>query len=257
MRRDVAVPTAPSRPSDGWHFGTHGQGPFPAGRSFALAVSSGAAAGFSCRGLPGDNAGFLRWGDAQRAAGVEERGARIALGSGTGWMRPAAFWATRRERARSSAAERGVSICLAGWRLSPGLGIAAGCLAERAQGGRRWTTVNWAGYAVLPAVFAGLTALLAKTGVPMCPSNLASDVHPHDEWLCSSPRGLPSPPAMSDTSASSPRATGYSCKALRYCLPSSPDLLLRSPQLRAGPRVAPIDKLSFVLAMALGVFRPR
>ncbi len=111
--------------------------------------------------------------------------------------------------------------------------------------------VNWVGYAALSAVFAGLTAVLAKIGVSQVPSNVATLIrtvvvvvfatgivaatgqlhHLNSisgrDWLALLLSGI---------------ATGFSW-------------LFYFAALKHGPisGVAPIDKLSFVVAMTLGV----
>jgi transporter family protein len=110
--------------------------------------------------------------------------------------------------------------------------------------------VNWVGYAALSALFAGLTAVLAKVGVSKVPSNVATLVRTvvvvafatavvvasgqlHHlrsisarDWLALVLSGV---------------ATG--CSWIFYFA-----------ALKHGPisGVAPIDKLSFVIAMTLG-----
>ena len=111
--------------------------------------------------------------------------------------------------------------------------------------------MNWTGYALLSAVFAAATALLAKVGVKDVPSNLATAVRTtvvlvfavgivlvrgeakqlgvltRQNWLFLVLSGI---------------ATGLSW--LCY---------FRALQLGPVSRVAPIDKLSFVIALVLGV----
>jgi bacterial/archaeal transporter family protein len=111
--------------------------------------------------------------------------------------------------------------------------------------------MTWTGYAVLSALFAGITAVLAKVGVSEVPSNVATFVRTlvivafaggivlargemriigqltSRTWLFLVLSGI---------------ATGLSW-------------LCYFAALKAGPvsRVAPIDKLSFVIAMVLGL----
>ncbi|WP_165251215.1 EamA family transporter [Paludisphaera soli] len=111
-------------------------------------------------------------------------------------------------------------------------------------------STSWPAYAALSAVFAGLTALLAKIGVGQVPSNLATLIRTlvvvvfasgivlaRGEW-----RGLGSLTGRDWTAlVLSGVATGLSW-------------LFYFAALKAGPisGVAPIDKLSFVIAMTLG-----
>jgi len=111
--------------------------------------------------------------------------------------------------------------------------------------------MNWTSYALLSAVFAAATALLAKIGVKDVPSNLATAVRTtvvlvfavgivlargeqkhfglltRQNWLFLGLSGI---------------ATGLSW--LCY---------FRALQLGPVSRVAPIDKLSFVIALVFGV----
>jgi transporter family protein len=111
--------------------------------------------------------------------------------------------------------------------------------------------MGWSSYALLAAVFGGATALLAKIGIQHVPSNLATAVRTvvvlvfafgiviargelralgeltRTNWLFLTLSGI---------------ATGLSW--LCY---------FRALQLGPVSRVAPIDKLSFVIAMTLGV----
>jgi len=111
--------------------------------------------------------------------------------------------------------------------------------------------IGWTGYALLSAVFAGATAILAKMGIQGVPTNLVVAIRTsvalvfalilvilsHDgqhlsrltrtNWIFLTLSGL---------------ATGLSW--LCY---------FRAIQLGPVSRVAPIDKLSFVIAVVLGV----
>jgi transporter family protein len=111
--------------------------------------------------------------------------------------------------------------------------------------------MSWTSYAFLSALFAGLTAVLAKIGIEHVPSNLATLVRTvviaifsagivfaHGEF-----RVLPALTGRNWTFLIlSGIATGLSW-------------LCYFAALKSGPvsRVAPIDKLSFVIAMTLGV----
>lgn len=111
--------------------------------------------------------------------------------------------------------------------------------------------MNWAVCAGLSAVFAGLTALLAKIGVTDVPSNLATLIR-----TC----------VVVMFAGGIVAATGESAQ-LKFVTPRGWTFLVLSgvatglswlfyfAALKNGPvsRVAPIDKLSFVLAMILGI----
>ena len=111
--------------------------------------------------------------------------------------------------------------------------------------------MNWAGYALLSALFAGATAVLAKVGVQGVPSNLATAVRTLVvlvfAWGIVLLRGEGR--ALGELTARnwaflvlSGLATGLSW-------------LCYFRALQDGPvsRVAPIDKLSFVIAVVLGI----
>jgi transporter family protein len=111
--------------------------------------------------------------------------------------------------------------------------------------------MGWSTYAFLAALFGGATAVLAKLGVAGVPSNLATAVRTVVvllfAWGIVAARGEAG--AMREMTGRtwlflvlSGIATGLSW--LCY---------FRALQLGPVSRVAPIDKLSFVLAMALGI----
>jgi bacterial/archaeal transporter family protein len=111
--------------------------------------------------------------------------------------------------------------------------------------------MTWAGWALLSAFFAGATALLAKLGIAGVPSNLAMAIRTSVVLILAwglvflRREGSPIPALPSRTWAFlvlSGVATGASW-------------LCYFQALALGPvsRVAPIDKLSFVIAVALGV----
>lgn len=111
--------------------------------------------------------------------------------------------------------------------------------------------MGWSSYALLSALFAGVTALLAKLGVQHVPSNLATAVRTVVVLVFAfgivTARGELR--ALGELTRSnwiflvlSGIATGLSW--LCY---------FRALQLGPVSRVAPIDKLSFVIAVALGV----
>ena len=110
--------------------------------------------------------------------------------------------------------------------------------------------MNWMHWALLSALFAGLTAVLAKVGVKDIDSNLATAIRTVVilifAWAIAPSRGLE--PLMKATSrtwlflALSGLATGASW--LCY---------FRALQLGDASKVAPVDKLSVVVAMVLAV----
>ena len=110
--------------------------------------------------------------------------------------------------------------------------------------------MNWIGYALFSALFAGLTALLAKIGVSNVPSNVATLVRTvvivfFASGLVAATGELHHVKSLNgrDWAAlvGSGLATGISW-------------LFYFAALKNGPisGVAPIDKLSFVIAMTLG-----
>jgi bacterial/archaeal transporter family protein len=108
--------------------------------------------------------------------------------------------------------------------------------------------VNWLSWAILSAVFAGLTAILAKIGVKDVDSNLATAVRTSVILVFAWPVAWISncQPLQTITLrtwvflALSGLATGASW--LCY---------FRALQLGAASKVAPVDKLSVVVAMVL------
>ena len=111
--------------------------------------------------------------------------------------------------------------------------------------------MTWQIYALLSAFFAGLTAILAKIGVAEVPSNVATFIRTivivaMTGSIVAFTGGYKVFPAISGRTwaflALSGVATGFSW-------------LFYFAALKNGPvsRVAPIDKLSFVIAMTLGV----
>ena len=114
-----------------------------------------------------------------------------------------------------------------------------------------WTT-NWKLWALGSAVFAALTAILAKLGVAGVNSNLATAVRTAVvlvfawglAWVTGGLRGLPDLPARAWTFLGlSGLATGLSW----VCY-------FRALQLGDASRVAPVDKLSVVFAIALAAW---
>lgn len=104
-------------------------------------------------------------------------------------------------------------------------------------------------WAVFSALFAGLTALLAKKGVEDIPSNLAVAVRVTVvvvfAWL------IAMATKQVRVSTIQPRAWSYLAAS---GLATGASWLCYFKALKMGPvaRVAPIDKLSFVVAMVLG-----
>jgi transporter family protein len=113
--------------------------------------------------------------------------------------------------------------------------------------------MNWVAWALLSAVFAGLTAILAKVGVENVDSNLATAIRTAVvlviTWAIAFASAPPGPMAVPGRRtlaflALSGVATGLSW--LCY---------FRALQLGEASRVAPLDKLSVVFAIVLaGIF---
>lgn len=110
---------------------------------------------------------------------------------------------------------------------------------------------NWVLYAFLSALFAGLTALLAKLGVENVPSNLATLVRTVVIVVFATGIVL----ARGELTALS----GISARSWTFLVLSGVatgcSWLFYFAALKAGPisGVAPIDKLSFVIALVLGL----
>jgi transporter family protein len=108
--------------------------------------------------------------------------------------------------------------------------------------------MNWLSWAILSAIFAGLTAILAKIGVKDVDSNLATAVRTTVilvfAWVVSAITNRQ--PLQTVT----PRAwlflalSGLATGASWLCY-------FRALQLGEASKVAPVDKLSVVVAMAL------
>jgi bacterial/archaeal transporter family protein len=110
--------------------------------------------------------------------------------------------------------------------------------------------MNWIGYALFSALFAGLTALLAKIGVSQVPSNVATLVRTVVVVVFAS--GLV---AATGEMHHVKSLTGRDWIALVGSgLATGISWLFYFAALKNGPisGVAPIDKLSFVIAMTLG-----
>jgi bacterial/archaeal transporter family protein len=112
--------------------------------------------------------------------------------------------------------------------------------------------MNWVAYAGMSALFAGLTAILAKIGVSQVPSNVATLVRTVVVVVFAS-----AIVAASGQFHHLRDLTGRDWLAL-VCSGVATGLswLFYFAALKEGPvsGVAPIDKLSFVIAMTLGFF---
>jgi transporter family protein len=106
------------------------------------------------------------------------------------------------------------------------------------------------GWALLSALFAGVTAVLAKRGVEQVPTNLAVAVRVFFVLLFA--MAIAGVSREVDLGAIPTRAWGY---LVASAVATGASWLCYFRALATGPvaEVAPIDKLSFVVAMALGV----
>lgn len=111
--------------------------------------------------------------------------------------------------------------------------------------------MSWAAYAALSALFAGLTALLAKLGVANVPSNLATFVRTCVVLLFAAAI-VTATGEMGHIGKLSSRNWAF---LVLSGIATGLSWICYFAALKAGPvsKVAPIDKLSFVLAMILGV----
>jgi transporter family protein len=112
--------------------------------------------------------------------------------------------------------------------------------------------LNWTLYAALSALFAGLTALLAKIGVSQVPSNLATLVRTIVVVVFAT--GIVAATGQFNHLAS---ISGRGWLALVLSgVATGLSWLFYFAAIKQGPisGVAPIDKLSFVIAMGLGFF---
>lgn len=110
--------------------------------------------------------------------------------------------------------------------------------------------MNWTLYAALSAVFAGMTALLAKIGVSQVPSNLATLIRTGVIIVFAA--GIV---AIRGEFRDLGTLTGRDWAALIFSgVATGISWLFYFAALKEGPisGVAPIDKLSFVIAMGLG-----
>jgi transporter family protein len=111
--------------------------------------------------------------------------------------------------------------------------------------------MNWQFWAVLSAVFAGITAVLAKFGVPKdIDSNLATAIRTAVivvfAWVLVFCRGLPALDKVAGKTWLFLVLSGAATAASWLCY-------FRALQLGEVSRVAPVDKLSVVVAMGLAV----
>ena len=111
--------------------------------------------------------------------------------------------------------------------------------------------MNWAVYAALSALFAGLTAVLAKMGVANVSSNLATFVRTCVILLFAGGIVMAQGELKNLGTLSSRNWAFLVFSGIATGL----SWLFYFAALKSGPvsHVAPIDKLSFVLAMVLGV----
>jgi bacterial/archaeal transporter family protein len=111
--------------------------------------------------------------------------------------------------------------------------------------------VNWLSWACLSAVFAGLTAVLAKVGVKDIDSNLATAIRTTVvlvfAWSIAAAGG-------GSRALGTVPVKGWLFLALSGLATGASWLCyFRALQLGDASRVAPVDKLSVVVAMALAV----
>src|SRR5438067_2147089 len=111
--------------------------------------------------------------------------------------------------------------------------------------------MDWLGWALLSALFAGLTAVLAKVGVKDVDSNLATAVRTTVilafAWAVAFAAGRP---AFGDV----PRRTWVYLALSGLATGASWLCYFRALQLGEASKVAPVDKLSVVVAMVLAAF---
>src|SRR5437660_9463052 len=110
------------------------------------------------------------------------------------------------------------------------------------------TGMNWLSWAILSAVFAGLTAILAKIGVKDVDSNLATAIRTSVilvfAWLVAWISNRQPLPSLTTRTWIFLALSGLATGASWLCY-------FRALQLGDVSRVAPVDKLSVVVAMAL------
>jgi transporter family protein len=110
--------------------------------------------------------------------------------------------------------------------------------------------MNWQTWALLSALFAGLTAVLAKIGIKDIDSNLATAIRTVVvlifAWAIVLWRGLPDLEQIGGKTWLFLGLSGLATGASWLCY-------FRALKLGNASRVAPIDKLSVVVAMGLAV----
>jgi transporter family protein len=110
--------------------------------------------------------------------------------------------------------------------------------------------VNWLTWALLSALFAGLTAILAKVGVKDIDSNLATAIRTTVilafAWIIALFRNAQPLDSISGKTWLFLVLSGLATGASWLCY-------FRALQLGEASRVAPVDKLSVVVAMVLAV----
>jgi transporter family protein len=110
--------------------------------------------------------------------------------------------------------------------------------------------MNWQTWALLSALFAGLTAVLAKVGVKDVDSNLATAIRTVVvlifAWSIVLWRGLPNLEQITAKTWLFLALSGLATGASWLCY-------FRALKVGDASRVTPIDKLSVVVAMALAV----
>ena len=112
------------------------------------------------------------------------------------------------------------------------------------------TQMNWLHWALLSALFAGLTAVLAKAGVKGIDSNLATAIRTVVilifAWSIAFSRGFDTLNKATTRTWLFLILSGLATGASWLCY-------FRALQLGEASRVAPVDKLSVVVAMVLAV----
>jgi transporter family protein len=111
--------------------------------------------------------------------------------------------------------------------------------------------MNWFAWALLSALFAGLTAILAKIGVAGVDSNLATAIRTTVVLVFT--WGIALATTNPATALSLPRHTWVYLILSGLATGLSWLCYFRALQLGEASRVAPVDKLSVVFAIALAV----
>jgi transporter family protein len=110
--------------------------------------------------------------------------------------------------------------------------------------------MNWLHWALLSALFAGLTAVLAKVGVQNIDSNLATAVRTAVilifAWAIALVRNTQALSTITTQTWLFLALSGMATGASWLCY-------FRALQLGEASKVAPVDKLSVVVAMALAI----